>query len=117
MKRIYTLIALSCMNMLFMHYYVYIGHYIENVLLAYSFCYNLFSICFDISVLLLVFLLLTRARVKTSIMLTFVTSWIWSFSNVFYIRFFGQYLTLSAFSFANWPAASFGYTIDVNSGA
>ena len=101
MKKIYILIALSCMNIIFMHYYVYIGHYIENVLLAYSFCYNLFSICFDISVLLLVFLLLTGARIKTGIMLTFVTSWLLSFANVFYIRFFGQYLTLSAFSFAN----------------
>ena len=100
-KRSTFLIALSCLNMIFMHYYVYTGHYMEDVLLAYSFCYNLLSICFDISVLLLVFLLLTGARVKTSILLTFVTSWLWSFANVFYVRFFGQYLTLSAFSFAN----------------
>ena len=95
-KRSTFLIALSCLNMIFMHYYVYTGHYMEDVLLAYSFCYNLLSICFDISVLLLVFLLLTGARVKTSILLTFVTSWLWSFANVFYVRFFGQYLTLSA---------------------
>jgi lipoteichoic acid synthase len=73
----------------------------EDVLLAYSFCYNIYSICFDISALLLVFLLLTRARFNTAIMLTFITSWLWSFANVFYIRFFEQYLTLSAFSFAN----------------
>ena len=95
------MIVLSCMNMIFMHYYVYLGKYMEDVLLAYSFCYNMFSICFDISVLMFVFLLLTGLRVKTSIMLTFVTSWLWSFANVFYIRFFGQYLTLSAFSFTN----------------
>ena len=73
----------------------------EDVLLAYSYCYNMFSICFDISVLLLIFLLLTELKVKASIMLTFVTSWLWSFANVFYVRFFDQYLTLSAFSFAN----------------
>ena len=101
MKNVFILIALSCMNMIFMHYYIYIGHYMEDVLLAYSYCYNMFSICFDISVLLLIFLLLTELKVKASIMLTFVTSWLWSFANVFYVRFFDQYLTLSAFSFAN----------------
>ena len=92
------LLLLSVVNLLFMHYYVYLHHYVEDVVLAYLFGFNLFSVLFDVSVLVLLFLLLTWKRLKISLLLTFAVTLVWSFVNTFYARFFEQYLSLSAMS-------------------
>lgn len=92
------LLSFSMLNLLFMHYYIYFHHYIEDVVLAYLKGFNFFSVIFDATVLLLLFLLITWKRLKLSLLLTFVITLLWSFVNVFYVRFFDQYLSLSAMS-------------------
>ena len=96
-----TILFLFCiMNLLFMHYYMFFCHYIEDVLMAFNFGINFITIVFDVSVVLLFFLLLSWGRLKLSLTLTYVTTLIWSFVNVFYVRFFGQYIPLSVISMA-----------------
>ena len=95
------LLSFSALNLLFMHYYVFLNHYNEDVLLAYQHGFNLFGVIIDISILLLLFLLFTWGKLKLSLLLSFITTWLWSFVNVFYVRFFGQYLSLSVMSQAS----------------
>ena len=96
-----AILLLFCMiNMLFMHYYMFFGHYIEDVLLAYVFVDNLLTVVFDVFVVLLIYLLLSWGRLKLSLMLTYGTTLLWAFVNVFYVRFFNQYITLSVISMA-----------------
>lgn len=97
-----TILLFFCMiNMLFMHYYVFFGHYIEDVLLSYVFVINFLTVLFDVFVVILIYLLLSWGRLKLSLMLTYGTTLIWSFVNVFYVRFFNQYIPLSVISMAD----------------
>ena len=97
-----TILLFFCMiNMLFMHYYVFFGHYIEDVLLSYVFVVNFLTVLFDVFVVILIYLLLSWGRLKLSLMLTYGTTLIWSFVNVFYVRFFNQYIPLSVISMAD----------------
>lgn len=98
MRKIILLILFSMANMLFMHYYIFYHHYLEDIQLAYTVGINLMTVFFDVSVILLVYLLLSWGRLKLSILLTYVTTFVWSFVNVFYARFFSQYLPLSILS-------------------
>ena len=98
MRKIILLILFSVANMLFMHYYIFYHHYLEDIQLAYTVGINLMTVFFDVSVILLVYLLLSWGRLKLSILLTYVTTFVWSFVNVFYARFFSQYLPLSILS-------------------
>lgn len=91
-------ILLSIINMLFMHYYIFFNHYMEDVLLAYEFCNNLLMTIFDVIVILLLSLLLTAGRIKQSLLFSYITTVIWSFLNVFYVRFFNQYIPISIMS-------------------
>lgn len=86
------------LNLLFMHYYIYFHHYMEDALLAYAFGVNLMVVLFDVFSIFLVFVVLSVGRLKISLLLTFITTLLWSFVNVFYVRFFGQYLPLSILS-------------------
>lgn len=92
------LLCFSIVNLLFMHYYVFLNHYIEDVIMSYAYGVNLMAVLFDVSILLLLFLLLSWGRLKLSLLLTYVVTLLWSFVNVFYVRFFNQYLALSTIS-------------------
>jgi len=97
-----TILLFFCMiNMLFMHYYVFFGHYIEDVLLAYTFEINFLTVVFDVYVVLLLYLILSWGHLKYSLLLTYVTTFVWAFVNVFYVRFFNQYIPLSVISMAD----------------
>lgn len=93
-----TLVAFSIVNLLFLHYYVYLHHHMEDVLLLYEFPVNFMTTIFDVSVVLMVSFLLTWGKQKVSLLLTYILTFVWALVNVFYVRFFGQYLSLSAIS-------------------
>ena len=95
--RIYLLLILCCISMLVMHYSFYSNGYIEW-LLEYTEVVNLFAVVFDVSFLLVVFLSLIRGPLKGAIAFVYVLTLVWSFVNIFYGRFFYQYLPLSAIS-------------------
>lgn len=62
---------------------------------------NLMAVLLDVTVLFLFYLLLLWGRARVSLLLTFITTLLLSFCNIVYSRFFGQYLTFSAFGQAN----------------
>ena len=90
-----ALLTLCVVNLLFMHAYFRLNGLFETWPYAYSGIINLIVVVFDVSILVMFFLLLTIGRLKASILLSFVITLIWSFVNVFYGRFFMQYLPIS----------------------
>ena len=91
----WILALLPAANLLFMHYYFYLSDLLETPFI-YSYIANLASVIFDVSVLLFFYSLLCRGQMKAAYGLTQATTLIWAFINVFYSRFFYQYLPLSA---------------------
>ena len=57
---------------------------------------NLIACLLDVSVILFIALIITLRRLRISLAITFVITLIWSFCNVFYARFFHQYLNWSS---------------------
>jgi len=102
-KWLYLALAfLSVVNLFYMHRFVLETGTIE----VYShtkffFLDNFMSILFDVSVLILCFYVLTIKRMKLTLIIVFVLTWLWSFANVIYARFFFQYLTLNMVSNAS----------------
>ena len=96
-----ALLLFPVMNLLFMHYYIYLNHYIEDVVLLYNFGTNFLSVLFDVNLLFLLFLLFTMGKMELSLLLTYFVSLLYSFVNVFYSRFFSHYITLSVISQAS----------------
>ena len=90
------LFLLSVVNLIYMHYYflrvigLEIGCYVS------SYVDNFFACLIDASFVLAVFWLITFCRLRLSLAITFVVTLLWSFCNVFYARFFHQYLSWSA---------------------
>ena len=98
MKKIHALLLLPAIaNLLYMHYSFYYTDLLEWTLKC-SMVVNLFSVFFDVFILLFFFSLITNGRVKTTQLLTFVITLLWSFVNVFYGRFFYHYSSISWFT-------------------
>ena len=57
---------------------------------------NLIACLLDVSVILFIAWIITLRRLRISLAITFVITLIWSFCNVFYARFFHQYLNWSS---------------------
>ena len=85
----------SIINLLIMHYYFY-SNLVYGEILAFVMPMNFLFIIFDSSVILLLFLLLTWGRLKLSLILCYVVTLVWSFSNILYAKFFYRCLSLSA---------------------
>lgn len=94
------LIAIPMLNLLFMHYFFYFRGYLEWTWM-YSEIINLCGVVFDISILMIVFLLITGGRFKITMAIIQVITLLWSFVNVMYGKFFFQYMSLSAFGEAH----------------
>ena len=94
-RKTIILIVLPMLNLLFMHYFFYYSRCLEW-LWQYSEIINVFSVVFDVFVLLFLSLLLTKGRLKPAIAITQAITLIWSFVNVMYGKFFFQYMSLSA---------------------
>lgn len=93
------LLAILCMlNFLFMHYFFVINLMIEMSVYLFAFLTNFFSCIFDLSILFILFWAILKFNIRNALIALFYTSWAISFVNVFYGRFFMQYIPLSAFS-------------------
>ena len=88
--------ALSVLNLLFAHHYFLQTIGLEVGCFKSSLIDNLIACLLDASVLLFIVWLLTLKRLKLSLAITFGITLIWSFCNVFYARFFHQYLNWSS---------------------
>lgn len=89
------LLAFPIANMLFMHYYMHESGYLEWTFM-YSIPANVCSVFFDVFILLVLFLLLSKRRLKPALALSYGLTLVWAFVNVFYARFFYCYLPLTA---------------------
>lgn len=91
-----VLFMLSVINLLYMHYYFLKAIGLEIGCYASSYFDNFFACLIDTSFILGVFWLITIRHLRLSLAITFVVTLVWSFCNVFYARFFHQYLSWSA---------------------
>lgn len=91
---------LSVVNLLFLHHYFLQTIGLEVGCFKSSLVDNLLACLLDVTFVWLVSWIITLRRVRTSLMITFVITLIWSFSNVFYARFFHQYLSWSSIGLA-----------------
>lgn len=96
-----VLLMFSVANLLFMHYQFLVTIGIDFYFSKTSVLDNFMAVSLDVTVLFLFFLLLSWGRVRISLLLTFITTLLLSFCNIVYSRFFGQYITFSAFGQAN----------------
>ena len=96
-----VLLMFSVVNLLFMHYQFLVTIGIDFYFSKTSVLDNLMAVFLDVTVLFLFYLLLSWGRVKMSLLLTFVTTLLLSFCNIVYSRFFGQYISFSAFGQAS----------------
>ena len=95
---VWLILGLCGLNLFVMHYYILFSYGLEGEYDITQFIDNLFGICFDVSVLYLAFFLLLLRRNMVAVSMCFVVTWLWSFSNIIYSRFFFHYLSLSAIS-------------------
>ena len=91
---------MSMMNMVFLHQYFLHTIDLEVGCFVSSFFDNLLACLIDVTFILLVSLLITLRRLRASLVITFVITLLWSFCNVFYARFFHQYLSWSSIGLA-----------------
>ena len=91
---------MSMMNMLFLHQYFLHTIDLEVGCFVSSFFDNLLACLIDVTFILLVSWLITLRRLRASLVITFVITLLWSFCNVFYARFFHQYLSWSSIGLA-----------------
>ena len=90
--RFLLLFGLSVVNLLFMHVQMALTVEFEYPFKPDAIVSNVFSCLIDATVFFALGMLLTRGRVKGSLLLTFVLTAVLSFCNVLYSRFFGHYL-------------------------
>ena len=90
--RFLLLFGLSVVNLLFLHAQMAMTVEFEYPFKVDAILSNVFSCLIDATFFYLLSLLLTRGRVKGSLLLTFVLTALLSFCNVLYSRFFGHYL-------------------------
>lgn len=93
----YLILFFLCMlNLLFMHFQFLLTIDLEIPYFTTSPIDNFIACLLDVTVLLVFFWLITFRRLRLSLTLTFFVTLIWSFCNVFYSRFFLQYLSWSS---------------------
>ena len=95
-KYFMALFMMPVVNYLFLHYQFLKTIGLEITSFRTSLFDNLLACLLDVTVLLLLFWIITLRRLRTSLAITFVISLIWSFCNVFYSRFFHQYIPWSS---------------------
>lgn len=91
-----AMFMLSVINILFVHHFFLQTIGLEVGCFKSSLVDNLIACLIDVSVILLFSWLITIRRLKLSLAITFTITLIWSFCNVFYARFFHQYLNWSS---------------------
>lgn len=90
------LYAFSVVNLLFMHYYISLICGAEDPLTFVEYLENFGGCLLDVCILFLLMMLIVRGNIKRSLLGCYIVMLLWSFSNVLYSRFFGQYIPFSA---------------------
>lgn len=80
-----------------MHYQILLTCGLEIGFFKTSFFDNLLFSTIDVIVLFVITLLLSFFRIRISFIITFLITLVFSFCNVLYSRFFGQYISISSF--------------------
>lgn len=96
MIHIWCILAFCESNLLFMHYYIRLTSHLESETDVTTYIDNFCGTIFDISIIFLLLFVFFRNRIKAACIICFFTTWLWSFCNVIYSRFFHHYLTISA---------------------
>lgn len=91
----WRILMLSVLNLFFLHYYFYFAGLLEWTFM-YSIPTNICSILFDSCFLFFLSLILCRGNIKPALAILYSITFLWSFVNVFYSRFFFQYMSISA---------------------
>lgn len=91
---------MSVVNLLFLHHYFLQTIGLEVGCFKSSLVDNLLACLLDVTFVWLVSWIITQRRARASLIMTFVITLVWSFSNVFYARFFHQYLSWSSIGLA-----------------
>lgn len=92
----FVMFMISVVNLLFAHHYFLQTIGLEVGMFKSSLIDNLIACLLDVTMIFLVSWLITFKRTRVSLTITFVITLIWSFVNVFYARFFHQYLNWSS---------------------
>lgn len=95
-KDFLILFMMSVVNLLFLHYQFLFSIGLESSCFKSSPFDNLTACLLDVSVLLFIFWLLSFMRLRVALAITFAITLVWSFCNIFYSRFFYQYLSWTA---------------------
>ena len=101
------LYIISIVNLLIMHYYILLTCRVEEAIDALLWIDNLGGIVVDITLILAITLIITRGRLRQSLLTSAIITLLWSFSNIIYSRFFHHYISLSAIGQAGTLADSF----------
>lgn len=94
------LFLMSVANLLFLHHYFLQTIGLEVGCFKSSLVDNLLACLLDVTFVWLVSWIITLRRLRASLIITFVITLLWSFCNVFYARFFHQYLSWSSIGLA-----------------
>jgi len=95
-KRFILLFLMSVVNLLFMHHQFLHTVALEIECFKTSYIDNLLACLLDASTIYLLAWLITAGRTRISLAIAFLFTLTWSFCNVFYSRFFHQYLSWSS---------------------
>ena len=93
---IWAILALCELNLLVMHYHILLYSHLECEVDITTYIDNFCGLTFDLSILFILFFLVTKKNIKLTCIFCFLITWLWSLSNVLYSRFFFHYLTISA---------------------
>ncbi len=93
---IWAIFAICELNLFVMHYHILLFSHLESEIDFTTFIDNLCGTSFDLLILFLLSYIVTRKNKKATCVFCFITTWLWSLSNVIYSRFFFHYLTISA---------------------
>lgn len=101
------LYVISIVNLLIMHYTILLTCRVEEAIDALLWIDNLGGIVVDITIILAISLIITRGKLRQSLLVSAIITILWSFSNIIYSRFFHHYISLSAIGQAGTLADSF----------
>ena len=93
---VWGILFLSVFNLIYMHYYFLFSYSMEFGIVAIDVIDNLIGVLFDVFLLYVFSYIVTKGNIKIALSILFVSTLIWSFSNVMYSRFFQHYLTFSS---------------------
>lgn len=87
---------LCALNLLFAHYYIMANCQFEMEMSYPGYCDNLIGLTIDLCCFFLFAFIISIGRLKIALLVDFIFTLLWSFSNVLYSRFFEAYISLSS---------------------